>query len=51
MKAALIVAYFMHLRYERVAFIYTVIAPMVVLAVVLFAFVAPDSLHVFSSRR
>lgn len=51
MKAALIIAYFMHLRYERVAFIYTVVAPMIVLAVVLFAFVAPDALHVFSSRR
>ena len=51
MKAALIVAYFMHLRYERVAFIYTVIAPMVVLIVVLVAFVAPDAVHVLTMRR
>jgi len=51
MKAALIVAYFMHLRYERVAFIYTVIAPMIVLIVVLVAFVAPDAVHVLTSRR
>ncbi len=51
MKAALIVGYFMHLRYERVAFIYTVVTPMVVLVVILFAFVAPDAIHVFTSRR
>lgn len=51
MKAALIVAYFMHLRYERLSLVYAVVVPMVFLAVVLFSFVAPDAVHVFNLRR
>lgn len=51
LKAALIVAYFMHLRYERLSLVYTVVVPMVFLAVVLFSFVAPDAVHVFNLRR
>lgn len=50
MKAALIMAYFMHLRYERLNLIYAVVTPMFFLAIVLFAFVGPDALHVFRSR-
>ena len=46
MKAALIMAYFMHLKYERLSLIYTVVVPMVALAVILFGFVAPDALSV-----
>jgi cytochrome c oxidase subunit 4 len=46
MKAALIMAYFMHLKYERLSLIYTVVVPMVVLAVILFSFVGPDALSV-----
>jgi len=50
MKAALIMAYFMHLRYERLNLIYTVVTPMFFLAIVLFAMIGPDALHVFRSR-
>jgi len=51
MKATLIVAYFMHLRYEKLSLVYAVVVPMVFLAVVLFAFIAPDAVHVFTLRR
>lgn len=51
LKAALIIAYFMHLRYERLSLVYTVVVPMFFLALVLFTFIAPDALHVLASRR
>ena len=51
LKAGLIVAYFMHLRYERLSFIYAVAVPMVLLAVVLWTGTFPDALHVFNLRR
>lgn len=51
LKAGLIVAYFMHLRYEKLSLVYTVVVPMVFLAVVLFSFVGPDAVHVFNLRR
>jgi cytochrome c oxidase subunit 4 len=50
MKAALIMAYFMHLAYERLALVYAVVVPMVVLAVVMFAFIGPDALNVHALR-
>jgi cytochrome c oxidase subunit 4 len=50
MKAALIIAYFMHLRYEKLSLVYAVITPMFFLAIVLFAFIGPDALSVFSRR-
>ncbi len=50
MKAALIIAYFMHLRYERLSLVYAVVTPMFFLAIVLFAFIGPDALSVFSRR-
>lgn len=50
MKAALIMAYFMHLRYERLNLIYAVVTPMFFLAIVLFTMLGPDALHVFRSR-
>lgn len=50
MKAALIVAYFMHLRWERLSLVYVVITPMFFLALVLFAFLGPDAVHVLRSR-
>lgn len=49
MKAALIIAYFMHLRYERLSLIYTVVTPLL-LGFVLFGALGPDALHVFFSR-
>lgn len=51
LKAALIVAYFMHLRYERLSFVYAVVVPMVFLAVVLWSGTFPDALNVFNLRR
>jgi len=39
-------AYFMHLKYERLSLIYTVVVPMFALAVILFGFVGPDALSV-----
>lgn len=51
LKAGLIVAYFMHLRYERLSFIYAVLVPMVFLAVVLWTGVFPDALNVLHLRR
>lgn len=50
MKAGLIMAYFMHLRYERLNLIYAVVTPMFFLAIVLFSMLGPDALHVFRSR-
>jgi len=50
MKAALIVAYFMHLRYERLNFIFAVLAP-AILIVVLVAGVAPDGFNAVLLRR
>ena len=51
LKAGLIVAYFMHLKYEKLSLVYTAVVPMVFLAVILFSFVAPDAIHVFRLRR
>lgn len=49
MKAALIMGYFMHLRYERLSLIYAVVAPLF-LAVILFFALAPDAVNVLRSR-
>ncbi len=49
MKAALIMGYFMHLRYERLSLVYAVVLPLL-LAVVLFFGVAPDAVNVLRSR-
>ncbi|MGH2454068.1 MAG: cytochrome C oxidase subunit IV family protein [bacterium] len=49
MKAVLIVAYFMHLRYERLTLIYLVLTPLI-LILVLFGGVVPDALNAFHLR-
>jgi cytochrome c oxidase subunit 4 len=49
MKAALIVAYFMHLRLERLSFVYTVVTPMF-LGVILFFALVPDALNTLRLR-
>jgi len=49
MKATLIIAYFMHLRYERLSFIYAVVVPLF-LGLILFSGVAPDAVNVFFHR-
>ena len=49
MKAALIMAYFMHLRYERLSMIYAVVTPLF-LGVLLFFALTPDAINVLRSR-
>lgn len=48
-KAALILAYFMHLRYERMSLVYTLI-PMLVICICLLFIFFPDSLRLLNSR-
>lgn len=43
MKAALIMAHFMHLRFERLSFVYAVLSPLI-FALILFGGIAPDAL-------
>lgn len=50
MKVTLIAAYFMHLRYERLNLIYTLVLPLILL-VALVAAVLPDGLSVLLLRR
>ena len=49
MKAALIMAYFMHLRYERLSFVYVVLTPLI-LGVILFFALVPDALGTLRMR-
>ena len=48
-KAALILAYFMHLRYERISLVYTLI-PMLVICICLFFIFFPDSFRSLNLR-
>ena len=48
-KAALILAYFMHLRYERMSLVYTLI-PMLVICICLLFIFFPDSFRLLNSR-
>jgi cytochrome c oxidase subunit 4 len=50
LKAVLIMAFFMHLRYEKLSLVYAVVVPMFFLAIVLFSGVGPDALSVFFRR-
>ncbi|MDQ1592755.1 MAG: cytochrome c oxidase subunit [Pyrinomonadaceae bacterium] len=49
-KAALILAYFMHLRYERMSLVYTLI-PMLVICICLLFIFFPDSFRIFNLRN
>ncbi len=49
MKAGLIVAFFMHLRFERLALVYAILAPLILL-VALAVGVVPDGLAVLMRR-
>ncbi len=49
MKAGLIAAYFMHLRFEKLNLIYTIVLPLILL-VALVAGVLPDGLSALMSR-
>ena len=48
-KAGLIVAYFMHLRFERFSLVLTLI-PMTVLCLLLMSIFFPDSMRLFEFR-
>ncbi len=48
-KAALIMAYFMHLKFERRSLILTVV-PAMVMCITLMAIIFPDSLRAFLLR-
>ncbi|MBE3597752.1 MAG: cytochrome C oxidase subunit IV family protein [Limnochordaceae bacterium] len=43
MKGSLIVAYFMHLRFERLQFVYAVLSPFI-FTIILFGAIAPDAI-------
>lgn len=49
MKAVLIAAYFMHLRFERLNLVYTVATPLL-LGVILFCALVPDALNALRLR-
>lgn len=49
MKAGLIAAYFMHLRFEKLSLVYTIVLPLILL-VALAAGVMPDGLSALMSR-
>lgn len=50
MKAGLIVAYFMHLRFERLNLIYAILAPLILLVAMVAGFL-PDGVSVFLHRN
>jgi cytochrome c oxidase subunit IV len=50
LKATLIGAYYMNLKYERLAMAYLVIIPLAALALVLFWGVVPDAARLFGLR-
>ncbi|MCS7265162.1 MAG: cytochrome C oxidase subunit IV family protein [Armatimonadetes bacterium] len=49
MKAGLIAAYFMHLRFEKLNLVYTIVLPLILL-IALAAGVMPDGLSVLMNR-
>ncbi len=49
-KAALIIAYFMHLRFEKRSLALTLVPPLVICIVLLMIFFLPDSLRLLELR-
>ncbi len=49
MKAGLIMAFFMHLRFERLTLVYAIVAPLILLVAMLVGLV-PDGVAVFVRR-
>lgn len=49
-KAALIIAYFMHLRFERRSLALTLMPPLVICIILLMVFFFPDSLRLLTMR-
>ena len=50
-KAALIIAYFMHLRFEKRSLALTLMPPLVICIILLLIFFFPDSLRLLEMRR
>ena len=50
-KAALIIAYFMHLRFEKRSLALTLMPPLVICIVLMIAFSFPDGLRLFNMRK
>jgi len=50
-KAALIIAYFMHLRFEKASLAWTLMPPLVICIVLMIAFSFPDGLRLFDMRK
>ncbi len=50
-KAALIIAYFMHLRFERRSLTWTLMPPLVICIVLMIAFAFPDGFRLLEMRK
>ncbi len=49
-KAAMIIAYFMHLRYERRSLAWTLMPPLVICIILLIVFSFPDGIRLLGQR-
>jgi cytochrome c oxidase subunit 4 len=50
-KAALIIAYFMHLRFEKTSMAWTLMPPLVICIVLMIVFSFPDGIRLLDMRR
>jgi len=50
-KAALIIAYFMHLKFERSSLTWTLMPPLVICIVLMIAFSFPDGIRLLDMRK
>ena len=50
-KAALIIAYFMHLRFEKASMAWTLMPPLVICICLMIAFSFPDGLRLLNMRK
>jgi cytochrome c oxidase subunit 4 len=50
-KAALIIAYFMHLRFEKASMAWTLMPPLVICIVLMIAFSFPDGIRLLDMRK
>ena len=50
-KAAMIIAYFMHLRYEKASLTWMLMPPLVICIVLMMAFSFPDGMRLFDMRK
>ena len=50
-KAAMIIAFFMHLRYEKSSMAWMLMPPLVICIVLMMAFSFPDGLRLFDMRK